>query len=204
MSSGWIDYRLAEQSLFDAMLPELRLLAADFGHNFGEDAADMVDDFAAACFYKAACILKKHGHRRVFTDHKLEKKCNDWAVYWCRRAACQYRRRRHSVYDDTARAKSIHTRTTTADRRALKAQYWRKAGRSAVWIAEKLGCTRQTVYRLFKRVVASVTESRAIIQLNIRTKSKEFLSQMLQAAEIEEKGSQIKEILLEYWQVEHR
>ena len=175
------------------------LLAKDFGYHFGQDCASMVEDFAEACFPKAVEILNRHGHRRVFTDKKLYDKCLDWAAYWCRRIACQYRPRRHSVYDDTARAKSIQTRTSAADRRAVAAQRWRAAGRSVSWIAEKLGCTRRTVFRLFKRIVSSVKESKPILLLNQVIQAKESL-QMSSPAEVEEKGDRIKEIILEYWQ----
>ena len=104
----------------------------------------------------ARAALQERGHSQVFTYEKLQAKAEQWAAYWCRRAAGGSRR--HTVFDDQARAKSIATRTSAADRRAQSAQRWRAAGRSAAWIADKLGCTRRTVFNLFKRVVQSVKD----------------------------------------------
>ena len=195
---GWIDYRYAEQSLFDALLPELRLRAADYRYHFGAQSADMAEDFAEGIFPKAADILNQHGHRRVFTDKKLYEKCQRWAAYWCRRAARPSKR--HTVFDDQARAKSIETRTTAADRRAQKAQRWRAAGKSVAWIADKLGCTRQTVYNLFKRIVKSVSSLACTPKFKIQEPAKEKIQILQPTAAVEELGQNVQEILRNYWQ----
>ena len=55
----FIVYELAEAALFEAIRPQLRLLALDYAHHFGADVAGHVADFAEAIFPKAERILAR-------------------------------------------------------------------------------------------------------------------------------------------------
>ena len=80
---NWIDYGEAEAALFEALRPELRLIALDHAHQFGADVADMASEIVDAAYSKAVDHLRKLDHARVFSHDALTKKLTEWATWWC-------------------------------------------------------------------------------------------------------------------------
>ena len=79
----WIPYDLAEDALFRALQPELKLIAADHAYHFGAEVANMAKEVAEAAYPKAVAILHKIGHHRVFGNEHLWAKVYKWATWWC-------------------------------------------------------------------------------------------------------------------------
>ena len=206
----FIPYELAEAALFEALRPQLRLLALDYAHHFGADVADRVADFAEAIFPKAEQILAEHGHRRVFGDAHLWAKCQKWAAWWCEKIERQHRPRPHTRFSAEAaalgreRAHAAIQRRTDQD--ASLAQCWRATGKAVDWIAQKLNCGRSTVYRLFKRkcgqwknALVSFGKDSLPVPSLFDTSEVEKAIPNETSAEIEALGARIPELLRAHW-----
>ena len=175
---GWIDYPHAEKMLFDALRPELELTALDYGHHFGEDVGDMVDEVAETVYPKAMGILNQHGHGRVFAERHLFAKVKEWTKFHCDRQ----RRREKFKREETAAAAISHSnqlghnlrkfggwigfalgntgsaikQAKAADNRARQAQMLRATGKKLAEIAEILGVKIRTVSRYLIRKIGAL------------------------------------------------
>ena len=200
--SGRVEYCYAEQLLWTAIKPRLALIAADYKRQFGQATATMVEDMAETFFSEASRILCEHGHRRVFGDDHLFNKCLRWALYWCKRIAAQTRRRRHSRFANTymkGLANSIKRRVSDADKRAMLAQQWHKAGETLREIAQRLGCTVRTVRNLLKRVVAVKSGKKILVQDRPKKTVQNPLPDFPDAA-LDALGNQIPALLRALWE----
>ena len=183
---GFIDYPQAEKAIFAAFNgPDgyARVLAADYGRNFGPDvvAPEIVADLAQEFFSKVSALAVEQGTRRVFGDDHLQSKCQQWAEMWCQ-VAHQYQQFKsdkaaaaaisHSnqlghnlrkfggwVGFALGNAKSAIKQAQAADDRARQAQMLRATGKKLAEIAEILGVTIRTVSRyLIRKIGALVAE----------------------------------------------
>lgn len=156
----WIDYGQAEAALFEALKPELQLIASDHARQFGEDVAETVEDVAATVYPKAVAILFAQRHIRVFSDDHLWAKCKKWAAWWCAKYAQQYKKREHTKYSAESAAlgrdRSKAKRSNKADIRACLAQCYQHQGQTIRTIADRLGVAVGTASNALKRPVATL------------------------------------------------
>ena len=157
-AQDWIDYEPTEAALFEALRPELRLIALDHAHHFGAEVAGMTDEIAEAAFPKARAELHRLGAGRVFSDAHLWAKCQKWAAFWAEHFAQRQRPRVHPLYSAEAaalgRVHSAAVRADKADKIAEQAQLLRATGAATIEeIARRLGRGVSSIYRLLKRKI---------------------------------------------------
>lgn len=191
---GFIAYGPAEQALFEALRPEMRLLAQDVARlDLALDAA--VAEVVDAAWPKALAHLRAAGTLQVFTDEKLEAKLNDWAVYWCKRAAEGKLRSSGDtgcrLTDEQCRnggKRSGVTRRQQELDNAVRAVLMRAEGMNNKQIAETLDVTDRTIRNYFRKgegeaELAKRRERRRIFADNL--KQRQFAEAAQVVAEVE-------------------
>ena len=179
----WVDYEHAEKAIFAAFNgPDgyARVLAADYGRNFGPDvvAPEIVADLGLEFYSKVSTLAVEQGTRHVFGDDHLQSKCQQWAEIWCliahqyqqykRDKAAAIKRNRTDRLAYTlhkfggwvgfalGNAKSAIKQAQAADDRARQARMLRRAGKKLQEIAEVLGVDIRTVSRYMVRKIGAL------------------------------------------------